>query len=238
MADTFTQLIADQGGEIKKREYWGLRNLAYRMNKNRKGHYVLFNIEAPAAGDCRARAHDADQRGRAALPDAARRRAGRGARRRSCRAAAAARTGRAAATATATAKAATATAAIAATVRAATAPMGDRAVAGGARRDAGRRDGGGVNGRHDRRGRARRRRAAAAAAARRPFFRRRKSCPFSGPNAPKIDYKDVRLLQRFVSERGKIVPSRITAVSTQKQRELARAIKRARFLGLLPYMVK
>ena len=78
----------------------------------------------------------------------------------------------------------------------------------------------------------------AAAAARRPFFRRRKSCPFSGPNAPKIDYKDVRLLQRFVSERGKIVPSRITAVSTQKQRELARAIKRARFLGLLPYMVK
>jgi small subunit ribosomal protein S6 len=48
LADTFTQLIADQGGEIKKREYWGLRNLAYRMNKNRKGHYVLFNIEAPA----------------------------------------------------------------------------------------------------------------------------------------------------------------------------------------------
>lgn len=49
LADTFTQLIAEQGGEIKKREYWGLRNLAYRMNKNRKGHYVLFNIEAPAA---------------------------------------------------------------------------------------------------------------------------------------------------------------------------------------------
>jgi small subunit ribosomal protein S18 len=75
-------------------------------------------------------------------------------------------------------------------------------------------------------------------AARRPFFRRRKSCPFSGPNAPKIDYKDTRLLQRFISERGKIVPSRITAVSTKKQRELSRAIKRARFLGLLPYMVK
>jgi small subunit ribosomal protein S6 len=48
LADGFTQLIADQGGEVKKREYWGLRNLAYRMNKNRKGHYVLFNIEAPA----------------------------------------------------------------------------------------------------------------------------------------------------------------------------------------------
>jgi small subunit ribosomal protein S18 len=74
--------------------------------------------------------------------------------------------------------------------------------------------------------------------ARRPFFRRRKSCPFSGPNAPKIDYKDVKLLQRFISERGKIVPSRITAVSTKKQRELAQAIKRSRFLALLPYVVK
>ena len=75
-------------------------------------------------------------------------------------------------------------------------------------------------------------------AARRPFFRRRKSCPFSGEGAPVIDYKDVRLLQRYVSERGKIVPSRITAVSAKKQRELARAIKRARFLGLLPYVLK
>src|ERR1700685_3776453 len=72
---------------------------------------------------------------------------------------------------------------------------------------------------------------------RRPFFRRRKSCPFSGANAPKIDYKDVKLCQRFVSERGKIVPSRITAVSAKKQRELAQAIKRARFLGLLPYVI-
>ena len=73
---------------------------------------------------------------------------------------------------------------------------------------------------------------------RRPFFRRRKSCPFSGPNAPKIDYKDVKLLQRFISERGKIVPSRITAVSAKKQRELSQAIKRARYLGLLPYVLK
>jgi small subunit ribosomal protein S18 len=73
---------------------------------------------------------------------------------------------------------------------------------------------------------------------RRPFFRRKKTCPFSGANAPKIDYKDVKLLQRFISERGKIVPSRITAVSTGKQRELARAIKRARFMALLPYVVK
>jgi small subunit ribosomal protein S18 len=74
--------------------------------------------------------------------------------------------------------------------------------------------------------------------ARRPFFRRRKSCPFSGEGAPKIDYKDVRLLSRFVSERGKIVPSRITAVRATRQRELARAIKRSRFLGLLPYVMK
>ena len=74
--------------------------------------------------------------------------------------------------------------------------------------------------------------------ARKPFFRRRKSCPFSGDKAPKIDYKDVKLLQRYISERGKIVPSRITAVSAKKQRELARAIKRARFLALLPYSVQ
>jgi len=73
---------------------------------------------------------------------------------------------------------------------------------------------------------------------RRPFFRRRKTCPFSSDNSPKIDYKDVRLLQRYISERGKIVPSRITAVSAKKQREMARAIKRARFLGLLPYLIK
>lgn len=78
--------------------------------------------------------------------------------------------------------------------------------------------------------------SAPAAGGRRPFFRRRKSCPFSGPNAPKIDYKDIKLLQRYISERGKIVPSRITAVSTKKQRELAQAIKRARVLALLPYV--
>jgi small subunit ribosomal protein S18 len=74
--------------------------------------------------------------------------------------------------------------------------------------------------------------------ARRPFFRRRKTCPFSGTNAPKIDYKDVKLLSRFISERGKIVPSRITAVSAKKQRELAQAIKRARNLALLPFVIK
>ena len=71
-----------------------------------------------------------------------------------------------------------------------------------------------------------------------PFFRRMKVCPFSSEDAPKIDYKDTKLLQRYISERGKVVPSRITAVSAKKQRELARAIKRARFLALLPYAVK
>lgn len=72
---------------------------------------------------------------------------------------------------------------------------------------------------------------------RRTFYRRRKTCPFSSDSSPKIDYKDVKLLQRYISERGKIVPSRITAVSAIKQRELSKAIKRARFLGLLPYLI-
>ena len=73
---------------------------------------------------------------------------------------------------------------------------------------------------------------------RRPFFRRKKTCPFSGANAPKIDYKDVKLMSRYISERGKIVPSRITAVSAKKQRVLAREIKRARYLALLPYVIQ
>lgn len=70
------------------------------------------------------------------------------------------------------------------------------------------------------------------------FYRRKKVCPFSGKNVPDIDYKDTKVLQRYISERGKIIPSRITAVSSRKQRELATAIKRARFLALLPYSLK
>jgi len=77
---------------------------------------------------------------------------------------------------------------------------------------------------------------AGAGGPRKTFSRRRKTDPFSSPDAPKIDYKDVKLLSRYISERGKIVPSRITAVSAGPQRELARAIKRARFLALLPYV--
>ena len=73
---------------------------------------------------------------------------------------------------------------------------------------------------------------------RKPFFRRRKTCDFSGRDAIAIDYKDIKTLQRFTTERGKIMPSRITAVSAKKQRELTRAIKRARYLALMPYAVE
>ncbi len=69
-----------------------------------------------------------------------------------------------------------------------------------------------------------------------PFFRRRKTCPFSGDNAQKIDWKDTKTLLRYISERGKIMPSRITAITAPKQRELANAIKRARFMALMPYV--
>jgi len=69
-----------------------------------------------------------------------------------------------------------------------------------------------------------------------PFFRRRKTCPFSGPNAQKIDWKDTKTLLRYISERGKIMPARITAVCASKQRELAQAIKRARYMALMPYV--
>ena len=71
-----------------------------------------------------------------------------------------------------------------------------------------------------------------------PFEERKRFCPFSQKNSPKIDYKDTKLLNRYISARGKIVPSRITAVSAKKQRELSSAIKRARYLALLPYALK
>ncbi len=71
-----------------------------------------------------------------------------------------------------------------------------------------------------------------------PFENKKKFCPFSQPGSPKIDYKDIRLLSRYLTEKGKIIPSRITGVSRKKQKELARAIKRARFLSLLSYTNK
>ena len=69
----------------------------------------------------------------------------------------------------------------------------------------------------------------------RPFLRRKKTCPFSGDKSPKIDYKDTKLLKKYLSERGKMIPSRITAVSAKKQRELARAIKRSRYIAPVSY---
>jgi small subunit ribosomal protein S18 len=69
-----------------------------------------------------------------------------------------------------------------------------------------------------------------------PFFKRNKGCPFSGPKAQDIDWKDTKTLRRFISERGKMTPSRITNVSMKKQRELSNAIKRARYMALLPYV--
>ena len=72
--------------------------------------------------------------------------------------------------------------------------------------------------------------------ARPAYLRRAKVCPFSGPNAPVIDYKNTKILKDFLSERGKIVPRRLSAVSSGKQRQLALAIKRARYLALLPYV--
>ena len=71
-----------------------------------------------------------------------------------------------------------------------------------------------------------------------PFENRKKFCPFSQPNSPVIDYKDIRLLSRYITEKGKIVPSRITGVSKKKQKELSKAIKRARFLSLMSYTNK
>ena len=70
------------------------------------------------------------------------------------------------------------------------------------------------------------------------FNNRGKSCPLSGKDAPRIDYKNIKLLNRFITEKGKIMPSRITSVSFQKQKKLAQAVKRARYLALLSYSEK
>ena len=67
------------------------------------------------------------------------------------------------------------------------------------------------------------------------FFHRRKYCRFTAEGIERIDYKDLELLKALITETGKIVPSRITGTSAKYQRQLATAIKRARFLALLPY---
>tara|TARA_B100000035_G_scaffold10087_1_gene8584 strand:- start:19 stop:264 length:246 start_codon:yes stop_codon:yes gene_type:complete len=64
----------------------------------------------------------------------------------------------------------------------------------------------------------------------------KKSCPLSGKDAPAVDYKNIYVLKKYMTEKGKILPSRVTQVSTKKQKELTLAIKRARFLALLPYV--
>ena len=71
-----------------------------------------------------------------------------------------------------------------------------------------------------------------------PFENKKKFCPFSQPESPVIDYKDIRLLSRYITEKGKIIPCRVTGVSKKKQKELAKAIKRARFLSLMSYTNK
>jgi small subunit ribosomal protein S18 len=76
-----------------------------------------------------------------------------------------------------------------------------------------------------------------APAHRKVFFKRSRRCPFEGSNDP-IDYKDTKLLRKFLTPRGKIMPRRLSFVSMKRQRELACAIKRARFLGLLPYVIE
>jgi small subunit ribosomal protein S18 len=67
------------------------------------------------------------------------------------------------------------------------------------------------------------------------FFRRKRYCRFTAEGITKIDYKDLNLLKSFVSESGKVVPSRITGTSAKYQRQLAQAVKRARYLALIPY---
>ena len=69
----------------------------------------------------------------------------------------------------------------------------------------------------------------------RPLFRRRKFCRFTAEGIKEIDYKDLELLKQYITETGKIVPSRITGTSARYQRQLALAVKRARYLALLPY---
>ena len=66
-----------------------------------------------------------------------------------------------------------------------------------------------------------------------PRYQFKKKCPLTGKNAPEIDYKNIKLLKRYISENGKILPSRITSVSQKKQRELSLSIKRARILALI-----
>ena len=70
------------------------------------------------------------------------------------------------------------------------------------------------------------------------FETNKKMCPFSNKNSPKINYKDLKLLSRYISEKGKMIPSRVTSVSRKKQKELSKEIKKARYLALMSYTHK
>ena len=211
-------VVEGLGGSIKKTEYWGVKSLSYRLRKNRKAHFTLLDIDAPPPAineiERLERLNEDVLRYLTIRVEeheqgpSAMMRRAERDRDRDDR-----RGDRRRSSIEATVIAAIVAAIVA-----------SAAVAMATATASGRNEHGDVT--------------AKCGGGRRPFFRRRKSCPFSGANAPKIDYKDVKLLQRFVSERGKIVPSRITAVSAKKQRELAQAIKRARFLGLLPYVIR
>ena len=192
LATHLKTIVEGEGGKVEKQEYWGLRGLAYRIKKNRKGHYVLLNINAPAKAvqelERQLKINEDVLRYITVKVDQFEQSSNKNRREREDN------------------KTEGAEGAVAVERRRSTPVVLAVSAGGGGQR--------------------------------RPFFRRKKTCPFSGANAPKIDYKDVKLLQRFISERGKIVPSRITAVSSKKQRLLANAIKRARLMALLPYVVK
>ncbi len=211
-------VVEGLGGSIKKTEYWGVKSLSYRLRKNRKAHFTLMDLDAPPAAineiERLERLNEDVLRYLTIRVDAHRGRSVRHDAPRRAR--------------SRPRRARVATDLIGVTeVIVATVHVTRRAARG--RRGYRNAGSGGIEPWP-----CHRKEPAGAVRS----FRRRKSCPFSGANAPKIDYKDVKLLQRFVSERGKIVPSRITAVSAKKQRELAQAIKRARFLGLLPYVIR
>ena len=180
LAENATKIIADNGGKVVKTETWGLRGLAYRIAKNRKAHYVMLDIDAPAPAMAEL------ERQTGINEDVIR----------------------------------------FMTIRVDAHEKGPSAMMRKQDRDAARR------------GRAPRPRRDGGLSDGTCLFPPPQVLPLLGQGRPRIDYKDVRLLQGFMSERGKIVPSRITAVSTKKQRELAKAIKRARHIGLLPYVVK
>ena len=242
--NTYKAVIEELGGKVGKTEYWGLKSTAYKIKKNRRAHYAFFNIDAPHAAVAEmerqmqistdilrfltVRVEELDEK-----PSIQMRKQDDRDRERGDRDGRPDRGDRATEEIAAdvprgVTAAALAAAADSATVKAAAAGSA-RALPGQRRQQRQRQLRPEVKNEH---ARIIGRRSAPA------FYRRRKTCPFTGDNAPVIDYKDVRLLQRFISERGKIVPSRITAVSAKKQRELAKAIKRARFLGLLPYVLK